>query len=77
MTTTVRQGRNLNLLIAVVRDGRPRWQIADSARVSATTLSGCITGRVMPSESVQSRLAAALGLPVADLFGPDAYVVES
>lgn len=75
--TTVRQGRNLALTIAIVRDGRTRWRVADAANVSPSLLSGCITGRVVPSDATKARVSAALNASVDDLFGPDAYEGES
>lgn len=60
--------RNLPLELAVVTDGRHRYAIAAAAGVNATTFSGVISGRVIPSAAVRARIALALGRAEHELF---------
>ena len=61
--------RNLPLELAVVTDGRHRYEIAAAAGVNATTFSGVISGRRHPTPAVRARVASALGRSEDELFG--------
>lgn len=59
------------LRMAVTADGRPHYVIAAAAEVNPSRFSQILTGKLMPSEKVRSRIASVLGWPSEVLF-PDA-----
>ncbi|MBI2389491.1 MAG: helix-turn-helix transcriptional regulator [Deltaproteobacteria bacterium] len=59
----------LALKIAIWRSGRPQYEIALAAGLSATTLSMIVVGRRQTSASERRRIARALGVAVGRLFG--------
>jgi hypothetical protein len=61
--------RNVRLAALIATDGRPKYLIAALAALPPNVLGGIISGRVIPTESAQARLAEVLGTTVADLFG--------
>lgn len=56
------------LVIAIIDDGRYRYEIAHDAGLSPTLLSGVVTGRVNPTPEQRAAIAAELGRPVGELF---------
>jgi DNA-binding XRE family transcriptional regulator len=57
-----------NLLIAIRRRRLRQYELAALARISETTLSLILRGRVKPSPQVKKRLAAALEMDVKEIF---------
>ena len=51
----------------VLRDGRPRKEIAEAADINASMLSGYLTGRRLPSLEHLDRLLTALGVGIEEL----------
>jgi len=68
MSTSLHTDRNLRLAARIAIDGRPKYIIAASAGMPPNVLGGILSGRVQPTVSARTRLAAVLGVPVADLF---------
>lgn len=61
---------NVELRVALVRDGRKLYEVAAAAQVAPSIISAAASGRELPSATARARIAAALGAPEADLF-PD------
>ena len=63
------KGRNVELAVAVTRDGRPQYLIAAKAHLHPSRFSAILHGRVSPSASERQRIAAALRVDPAEVFG--------
>lgn len=61
--------RNIDLAVAVVRDGRPQYSIAAAAGIHATRLSAIVRGRATPTANERQRIAVAMGVSEDLLFG--------
>jgi transcriptional regulator with XRE-family HTH domain len=57
------------LRLAILRDGRPHYQIASSAGLSESMLSRILIGRRAPNRDERTRIAGALKCPEHALFG--------
>jgi hypothetical protein len=61
--------RNVDLAVAIARDGRPSYVIAAAAGINQPDFSGIVSGRITPTPARRAAIAAALGVEEADLFG--------
>ena len=69
----ITEDTNFALFMALAKDPRPMWKIAADVGHSGAWLSYVMHGRKQASPEDRARIAAALGLPVSDLFPePDA-----
>ncbi|NUO82577.1 helix-turn-helix transcriptional regulator [candidate division KSB1 bacterium] len=60
-----------NLLLEIRRRKLRQYEVAGLAKISETTLSLILRGRVRPSPKVKQRIAQALGISVEKLFNAD------
>jgi hypothetical protein len=60
--------RNVQLAVAMAKDGRPGYVIAGEARVLPGQLSGYLSGRLTPPPAHAQRIATALGADVSAIF---------
>ena len=60
--------RNAELAAALARDPRPVYEVAGAAHVNPSSLSGYVTGRLVPPPDVRTRIARALGCSEEELF---------
>ena len=60
---------NVELRVALVRDGRGQTRLAADAGLSAATINAALTGRKVISPDSRRRIADALGKPQHELFG--------
>ncbi len=63
--------RNIDLAVAIIRDGRPKYVIAAACPMPPGTLSAILGGRLKPSPIQRERLAEVLGLDALELFGDE------
>jgi transcriptional regulator with XRE-family HTH domain len=57
-----------SLKLAILRSGMHQYVLAAVAHISETRLSRIVRGRTTATADEQGRLAAALGVPVGEIF---------
>ena len=60
---------NWELKLAIIKDGRPQYAIAQQMDWSESHLSRVINGRLEISSAERSRLAEILNVPERSIFG--------
>ena len=69
------RNRNVELAVAVVRDGRAQYVLAAAAGIHANRLNGIIRGRLTANARERQRIAAVLNLDEDALFVSEARSV--
>ena len=60
--------RNLELKCAIIKSGRPAYEIAQQIGLDPCTLSKIVNGIVNATETVQIKLSIVLNTPQHELF---------